>query len=168
MGRDVLMSDPHVDEPSAKTQVTGQTKVAMTSLKKSIGAAGMSALSASLDKISSSLTTSINSEARQLGEITKNSKALNSLKAKVPKVKNADVKDAINATGNALKGIVTPDTAKVQKAAAAANTQPDPTSLDGFTDGMSQFYVADSRERITSLNRSRADVEGLKQAVDEA
>jgi hypothetical protein len=162
------MNDPHIGEPAAQTPVTGQTKAAMASLKQSIGASGMQSLSVALGKISDSLTISINHATRQLGETTKNTKALSRLKVDVPPAKSDDVGDAARSVSTILRDVVTVDTAKVQKAASVANAQPDPTALNDFSDDMGAFYVADNRSRLSAMHQHRADVEGVKQAVDDA
>ena len=157
--------NPHAGEPVKANPVSTRTEVMLDNVLAKGGKVAMQALSAALSTLAASIVMSINNEAKQAASIAMNKMALNGL-ATFPSVSLPDVGAAMKTINSIIGGATTLDTSKVQKAAQATSTTPNPAAMATFTSKMADISATQSQQRMDSLTNSLADVNGVKAAVD--
>jgi hypothetical protein len=161
--------DIHASEAPAAAPTQPTTNDALTFLKNALGAAGAStfgALGAALGVLTTGLVAAIADRRKQVATMASNKLALTTSALKIPTVKPPDLSGATRTITTTLSTVNTPDTLKVNQAAAAAATVRSPDRLSSFKSAVIDQVADETSQDVHTLGELLKSVQGVRNQVE--
>jgi len=158
----------HASEPAATVPLDPGTTAGLTALKSSLGDKGpaqFAATDASLAIVARGLAAAINDKTSQAKALAMNKASLLSSPLQVPVVKPSNLDSGIQGATGGLASIHTPDTAKLQQAAASASQVRDPSALQKFNSKQIDLTSNQIKKDISTLVNLLKTVNSLRKAI---
>jgi endonuclease YncB( thermonuclease family) len=161
--------DVHAGETPAATPTQPTTNDALTFLKNALGAVGgatFTALSAALGVLTKGLVAAIADRRKQVATMASNKLALTTSALQVPTVKPPDLSGATRTITTTLATVNTPDTVKVNQAAAAAATVRNPDRLASFKSTVINQVADETNQDVRTMGELLKSVQGVRNQVE--
>jgi len=162
--------DLHAGETPAATPTQSTTNDALVFLKNALGGSGtptFGALSAALGILTKGLVAAIADRRAQVASMASNKLALTtSSTLKVPSVKLPDLDGAIRTITTTLATVNTPDTVKVNQAAAVASNVRGPSRLASFKSSVIDQVADETNQDVRTTGELLKSVQGVRNQVE--